>query len=136
MTWPTVGYVTQEFGCTTFPWYSPRGDCRYFHDGIDIANADGTLIRAAAAGVVAFVGYNPYEAGDDPAWIVIIGHANGLTSRYVHLQPRQAPGVRAGSRVSRGQVIGYMGNTGRSTGTHLHWEVQRNGVPVNPRSQL
>jgi murein DD-endopeptidase MepM/ murein hydrolase activator NlpD len=67
---------------------------------------------------------------------VAIGHANGLDSRYAHLQPRFAPGVRPGSRVARGQVIGYMGNTGRSTGTHLHWQVNRNGVAVDPRSQL
>jgi murein DD-endopeptidase MepM/ murein hydrolase activator NlpD len=80
------------------------------------------------------VGYNPYDPPGDRAWVVVIGHANGLSSRYVHLLPRFAPGVRAGSRVSRGQLIGYMGNTGRSTGTHLHWEVQRNGVPVDPRS--
>ena len=136
MSWPAAGYITQEFGCSSLSWYAPRGGCPSFHDGIDISNADGTPIRAAAAGVVAFVGYNPYEARKDAAWIVAIGHANGLDSRYAHLQPRFAPGVRAGSRVARGQVIGYMGNTGRSTGTHLHWQVNRNGVAVDPRSQL
>lgn len=136
MSWPVSGYVTQEYGCSSFSWYAPRGDCPSLHDGIDIANADGTPIRAAATGVVAFVGYNPYEARKDAAWIVAIGHANGLDSRYAHLQPRYAPGVRAGSRVTRGQVIGYMGNTGNSTGTHLHWQVNRNGVAVDPRSQL
>ncbi len=136
MSWPVAGYITQEFGCSSLSWYAPRGGCPSFHDGIDISNADGTPIRAAAAGVVAFVGYNPYEARKDAAWIVAIGHANGLDSRYAHLQPRFAPGVRAGSRVARGQVIGYMGNTGRSTGTHLHWQVNRNGLAVDPRSQL
>jgi len=136
MSWPAAGYITQEFGCSSLSWYAPRGGCPSFHDGIDISNADGTPIRAAAAGVVAFVGYNPYEVRKDAAWIVAIGHANGLDSRYAHLQPRFAPGVRAGSRVARGQVIGYMGNTGRSTGTHLHWQVNRNGVAVDPRSQL
>ncbi|MEJ7754502.1 MAG: peptidoglycan DD-metalloendopeptidase family protein [Candidatus Limnocylindrales bacterium] len=136
MSWPAAGYITQEFECSSLSWYAPRGGCPSFHDGIDISNADGTPIRAAAAGVVAFVGYNPYEARKDAAWIVAIGHANGLDSRYAHLQPRFAPGVRAGSRVARGQVIGYMGNTGRSTGTHLHWQVNRNGLAVDPRSQL
>ena len=136
MSWPAAGYITQEFGCSSLSWYAPRGGCPSFHDGIDISNADGTPVRAAAAGVVAFVGYNPYEARKDAAWIVAIGHANGLDSRYAHLQPRFAPGVRAGSRVARGQVIGYMGNTGRSTGTHLHWQVNRNGLAVDPRSQL
>ena len=136
MSWPAAGYITQEFECSSLSWYAPRGGCPSFHDGIDISNADGTPIRAAAAGFVAFVGYNPYEARKDAAWIVAIGHANGLDSRYAHLQPRFAPGVRAGSRVARGQVIGYMGNTGRSTGTHLHWQVNRNGLAVDPRSQL
>ncbi|MDQ3491735.1 MAG: peptidoglycan DD-metalloendopeptidase family protein [Chloroflexota bacterium] len=136
MAWPVSGHVTQEYGCSSFPWYAPRGGCASFHDGIDISNADGTPIRAAGAGVVAFVGYNPYEARKEAAWIVAIGHANGLDSRYAHLQPRYAPGVRAGSRVTRGQVIGYMGSTGNSTGTHLHWQVNRNGVAVDPRSQL
>ncbi len=136
VSWPVSGYVTQEFGCTGFAWEPPSGGCAHFHDGIDITARDGTPIRAAASGVVAFVGYNPYDNPRDPAWIVVIGHAGSLETRYAHLQSRYAPGVRRGSRVSRGQIIGYMGNTGYSTGTHLHWEVHRYGRPVDPRSQL
>jgi murein DD-endopeptidase MepM/ murein hydrolase activator NlpD len=135
MIWPTSGVVTQEYGCTGFAWEPPRGSCAHFHDGIDISNADGTPIRAAMSGVVTFVGYNPYD-GDDPAWIVGIAHGSGLETWYSHLLPRYAPGVRSGSSVSKGQTIGYMGNTGRSTGTHLHWEVVRNGSPQNPRAYL
>lgn len=134
--WPTVGYVTQEFGCTGFYLEPRRGSCAHFHDGIDIANGEGTAIRAAAAGVVAFVGYNPYDSGRDRAWVVSLGHAGSLVSWYSHLQPRYAPGVRGGSRVRQGQVIGYMGNTGNSTGAHLHWEVLVDGSVVDPRSLL
>ena len=61
-----------------------------------------------------------------------MGHAGGYESFFSHLQPRFA--VRSGQSVSKGQVIGYMGNTGRSTGTHLHWEVMRGYSPMNPRA--
>lgn len=128
--------MTQEYGCTGFYLEPPRGDCPHFHDGIDIASGSGTLIRAAAGGVVAFVGYNPYDSGRDRAWVVSIGHSGSLVTWYSHLLPRYAPGVRAGSRVRQGQIIGYMGNTGNSTGSHLHWEVLRGGIAVNPRGQL
>jgi murein DD-endopeptidase MepM/ murein hydrolase activator NlpD len=129
--WPAAGTVTQEFGCTGFSWEPPRGDCAHFHDGIDIAGASGSPIRAPAAGVVAFVGWG---YGFDPAFMVVLGHAGGLESGYGHLIARAV--VRNGQFVKKGQVIGYMGNTGYSTGTHLHWEVKRNGVPLNPRSLL
>jgi murein DD-endopeptidase MepM/ murein hydrolase activator NlpD len=127
--WPAAGMVTQEYGCTGFYLEPRRGSCRHFHDGIDIANGLGTPIRASDFGVVAFVGWNPYDS--DPAYMVIIGHGGGYTTGYFHLQPRRA--VRAGQTVRRGQVIGYMGSTGNSTGPHLHWEVYRNGRPMNPR---
>lgn len=127
--WPAAGMVSQEFGCTGFYLEPRRGSCKHFHDGIDIANGMGTPIRASDFGVVAFVGWNPYDR--DPAYMVIIGHSGGYTTGYFHLQPRRA--VRAGQTVRKGQVIGYMGSTGNSTGPHLHWEVYRNGQPVNPR---
>jgi murein DD-endopeptidase MepM/ murein hydrolase activator NlpD len=128
--WPARGVVTQEYGCTGFSWNGPRGSCAHFHGGIDIAGPSGTPIRAAGNGVVAFVGWNPY-GGSNPAFIVVLGHANGLETFYAHMLPRYA--VKAGQFVKRGQVIGYMGNTGYSTGTHLHWEVSRNGSDQNPR---
>lgn len=131
--WPVAGVVTQEYGCTGFPWEPPRGNCAHFHQGIDIANAPGTPIHAAAAGLVVFVGYNPYESGSDPAWMVTIVHTQGIVTWYGHLQPRTPRGMHAGSRVRAGQIIGYMGNTGHSTGTHLHWQVEKYENPVNPR---
>ena len=66
--WPASGIVTQEFGCTGFYLEPPRGSCAHFHDGIDIANGSGTPIRAAGDGVVAFVGWNPYD-GSRPAFM-------------------------------------------------------------------
>jgi murein DD-endopeptidase MepM/ murein hydrolase activator NlpD len=128
--WPTTGYVTQEYGCTGFPWEPRRGSCSHFHDGIDIANGSGTPIRAADDGVVAYVGWEPYDRSD-PSYVVVIGHSGGFTTYYGHLQARAV--VRRGQSVDRGQLIGYMGNTGNSTGPHLHWEVRRGGRHVNPR---
>ena len=129
-TWPTTGVITQEFGCTGFSWEPPYGSCAHFHQGIDIANGMGTPIHAAASGVVAYVGVNPY----DGAFIVDIGHANGLDTMYVHMEIIYV--VHAGQYVHQGQLIGYMGNTGNSTGTHLHWQVNRNGSPLNPRDYV
>jgi murein DD-endopeptidase MepM/ murein hydrolase activator NlpD len=128
--WPVSGVVTQEFGCTGFSWEPAVGDCAHFHDGIDITNASWTPIRAAAAGVVIYAGWG---IGDDPAYIVGVAHGNGLESWYIHLHPRNAPGIAPGAPVEAGQTVGYMGNTGHSTGTHLHWEVVADGRAVDPR---
>lgn len=128
--WPMSGNVTQNFGCTGFSWEPPLGDCPHFHRGIDIVAAKGTKVRAAGAGVVAYIGWN-YADGADPAWIVIIAHADNLQTWYAHLSPKYP--VKKGQHVQAGQVIGYEGNTGHSTGAHLHWAVMFNGDFVNPR---
>ncbi len=134
MRWPMRGAVSQDYGCTGFSWEPPRGDCANFHSGIDIVAPYGTPVRAAAAGRVLFAGYNPYDPPSDPAWIVIIAHSSSVQTWYAHLQPRRP--VKAGDMVTAGQVIGYEGNTGRSTGAHLDWRVMRNGEFVNPRLYL
>jgi murein DD-endopeptidase MepM/ murein hydrolase activator NlpD len=131
--WPMNGYVSQEFGCTGFSWEPPLGDCAHFHKGIDLVAPLGTPVKAAGSGQVVFTGFNPYDPPYDPAWIVIIEHGNGLVTWYAHLQPRIPTGAGAGAYVSAGEVIGYEGNTGRSTGAHLHWAVLRYGNWVNPR---
>jgi murein DD-endopeptidase MepM/ murein hydrolase activator NlpD len=130
MQWPATGVVTQEFGCTGFVWEPPYGSCPHFHQGIDIANASGTAIRAAMNGVIAYVGWAPFGG----AYVVVIGHAHGLETLYGHLLPHQV--VRVGQYVRQGQLVGYMGNTGHSTGTHCHWAVTLHGAPVNPRNYL
>ena len=134
--WPTTGRITQGYGCTGFSWEPAYGSCRHFHKGIDIANAAGTRIRAASSGVVTFVGYNPYDPAGDRAWIVTIKHDNGVTAWYAHMQPKYVAGARKGDRVGPGQLIGYMGATGRATGVHLHFGLMRNGAPVNPMNFL
>jgi murein DD-endopeptidase MepM/ murein hydrolase activator NlpD len=132
--WPTSGYISQDYGCTGYWVNPPRGDCPHFHDGIDIANGSGTPIRAAGSGVVAFIGFNPWESV--PAFLVVIAHGGGVSTLYAHMLP-QYP-VSQGQAVRKGQVIGYMGSTGGSFGTHLHWEVWQGGdwLPVDPRAFL
>lgn len=128
--WPMAGSVTQNFGCTGFSWEPPLGGCAHFHQGIDLVAPAGTAIHASGPGRVAYIGWN-WADGGDPAWIVIIAHAGNLQTWYAHMQARYP--VRSGQWVDRGQVIGYEGNTGHSTGAHLHWAVRRNGLFVNPR---
>jgi murein DD-endopeptidase MepM/ murein hydrolase activator NlpD len=130
--WPMAGNVTQNFGCTGFSWEPPLGDCDHFHRGIDIVAPYGTKVRASGEGVVAYIGWN-YADGADPAWIVIIAHSSGLQTWYAHMQPKYPGGIKQGSHVTSGQVIGYEGNTGHSTGAHLHWAVMFNGSFANPR---
>jgi murein DD-endopeptidase MepM/ murein hydrolase activator NlpD len=126
---PARGRVTQGFGCTGYRREPRRGTCRHFHDGLDIAGRSGSRIRAAAQGVVAYAGWNPWDA-DRRAYIVIVGHRGGFQTVYGHLRPIRK--ARVGKAVRRGQVIGFMGSTGNSSGPHLHWEVRR-GTALDPR---
>lgn len=130
LVWPMAGTITQDFGCTGVVWEPPLGNCSHYHNGIDVVSAYGTPVVASAAGQVVYIGWN-YADGADPAWIVIIAHSSELTTWYAHLQPRYP--VNAGQLVNKGDVIGYEGNTGHSTGAHLHWMVEFNGTFVNPR---
>jgi murein DD-endopeptidase MepM/ murein hydrolase activator NlpD len=132
MDWPTVGRVTQPFGCTGFRLEPRRGDCAHFHAGIDIANKRRTPIYAAAAGTIGYVGLEPWYHGSDRAWVVIIKHGNGVKTIYVHLMAKPMAGIKKGRHVDRGQLIGLMGNSGRSTGPHLHFGVWVNHTGVNP----
>jgi murein DD-endopeptidase MepM/ murein hydrolase activator NlpD len=118
--WPVNGAVTSGFGTRTHPIY---GGSR-MHTGLDISAGSGTPIKAAADGVVAMAGGN----GGYGNW-TLIDHGGGLATGYAH---QSRIGVRVGQRVSTGEVIGYVGSTGASTGPHLHWEVRVNGNPVNP----
>lgn len=119
---PVAGRVTSAFGMRMHPLM------RYLrmHKGIDIGAPHGAPIHAAMDGVVASAGRNAGYGN-----FVKLAHASGLASGYGHMS-RIA--VRSGARVRAGQVIGYVGSTGMSTGPHLHWEVWRNGASVNPRS--
>ncbi len=98
-----------------------------FHAGIDFAAPAGTPILAAGAGRVVEAGPN----GGYGKWVKI-GHGNGMATGYAHMS-RIAPGVRRSARVRQGQVIGFVGSTGMSTGPHLHFELHRNGKQVDPQ---
>lgn len=116
----TVAPVSSKFGWRQDPL---TGEAR-FHHGVDIAVAYGQDVKAAATGVVSFAGVqNGY------GHTVVIDHEDGRQTRYAHLSQEL---VRAGDIVSEGQVLGKSGNSGRSTGPHLHFEMLVNGRPVDP----
>ncbi len=119
--WPVHGWVTSGFGYRISPFTGKR----QFHAGLDISTRPGTPIVAPADGVVTFAGR---EGGYGK--MVVINHGHGLVTRYGHLKSFK---VKQGQKVKRGQVIGAVGNTGRSSGPHLHYEVLMSGVPTNPR---
>ena len=119
--WPARGEVSSPYGL--------RWNGSEFHPGIDIANDAGTPIVATADGVVTYAGWNDGGYGN----MVDIDHGNGVTTRYGHAMQVV---VVTGQHVRRGQVIAYMGSTGRSTGPHVHYEVRVNGSTVNPISYL
>ena len=118
--WPADGFLSSGFGWRSSPYRSGS----QMHKGIDIANRTGTPIWAPARGTVTFV-------GTDKAYglCVLINHGNNIATRYAHLSRAL---VKEGQSVQRGDVIAAMGNTGRSTGPHLHYEVVVDGVPVDP----
>ncbi|MEO5986545.1 MAG: M23 family metallopeptidase, partial [Candidatus Limnocylindria bacterium] len=128
--------VTQEWGPTNFvlePPYTYRGTYYpHFHGGIDFANGCGTPIYAVGAGVVVASGQplRPWDSG----YGVVVDHGNGVQTWYWHLQPRVVVGP--GTIVTSESVIGYEGNTGNSTGCHVHFAVNHGGVWENPRSYL
>ena len=132
-TWPSVGRISQTYGCTGFYLEPPRGSCPHFHDGLDIVSGYGSRIHAAADGVVAYAGWNPWDE-EGRAWIMVLSHPDGYVTRYGHLIPGGL--ARVGQFVRQGEAIGRMGNTGKSTGTHLHFELLRDDTTVNPWAYL
>ena len=122
--WPTRGWVTSRFGFRK----SPFTGLREKHEGWDIAARNGAPVRTTADGVVVVEG-REYGYGN----LVEIDHGYGLVTRYGHNSKHL---VKVGDRVKRGQVVVLVGNTGRSTGPHLHYEVLLNGVPVNPKNYI
>jgi len=123
-TWPVQGWVTSEFGYRS----SPFSGVEEFHKGIDIAARIGMQIVAPADGVVTDASYEPGMGN-----CIKIDHGQGMTTWYGHLMNSN---VIKGSTVKRGDLIGYVGNSGRSTGPHLHFSVLLNGIFVNPRKYL
>ncbi|MFH1712067.1 MAG: peptidoglycan DD-metalloendopeptidase family protein [Patescibacteria group bacterium] len=124
MSWPMDGVITAVFHDPTYPWRH-----LWEHSGLDIAAPTGTPIKAAAPGIVAWTKTGANSYGN---YIMLI-HDDGYATLYGHMS-RFA--VSADEFVARGQVIGYCGSTGFSTGPHLHFEVRINGIPVNPQNYL
>lgn len=130
-TWPARGYVSDEFG-TWEQWRKNRGLGP--HSGIDIANErglSGEPVTPFAVGKIIYVDNDP--AGDCGK-AVKLDHGNNITSQYCHLD--SAVDLPFGTEVKPGDLIGYMGSTGESTGPHLHFMVYIYGVAVNPRTFL
>ncbi len=119
--WPTRGWVTSDFGVRLDPYTSER----VMHAGMDIAGPHGKEVVAPSDGTVVFAGL---EGGYGN--VLVIDHGYGIKTRYGHLAVVK---VKAGEKVKRGQPIAGLGNTGRSTGPHLHYEVRVNGIAQNPR---
>ena len=119
--WPTRGWVTSDFGVRLDPYTAER----VMHRGLDSATPHGQSVYAPSDGTVVYAGP---EAGYGK--VLVIDHGYGVKTRFGHLSKLE---VKTGDRVKRGQLVGAVGNTGRSTGPHLHYEVRVNGIPENPR---
>jgi len=122
---PTQLPVSTGWYSSNFGWrIDPFTGWNAFHEGMDFMAAEGTAITSAAGGVVVYSGLHPQYGN-----MIEIDHGNGLVTRYAHASKLIA---KVGDVVLRGQKISEVGNTGRSTGTHLHFEVRQWGAPQNP----
>jgi len=119
--WPTRGWVTSDFGTRL----DPTSADRQMHEGLDIATPHGQAVQSPSDGVVVF---NGVEGGYGK--VLVIDHGYGVKTRYGHLSEVF---VKLGDRIKRGEKVAAVGNTGKSTGPHLHYEVRVNGIPENPR---
>jgi murein DD-endopeptidase MepM/ murein hydrolase activator NlpD len=122
--WPAHGWLTGTFGGRSDPFTGEPG----FHQGIDISTEKGQPVYATADGAVDSASYT-----GDYGNLIVLSHGFGLTTRYGHLS---SFAVKTGRTVKRGDIIGYVGSTGRSTGSHLHYEILANGSLINPLKLL
>ncbi|MBW2568581.1 MAG: M23 family metallopeptidase [Deltaproteobacteria bacterium] len=121
---PVKGWISSKFGYRK----SPFTGLREFHKGLDIATRMGTPVIASADGIVTYSGRKGLMGN-----MVAIDHGYGIITRYAHLKKTLK---KRGEAVKRGDTIGLVGNTGRSTGPHVHYEVHLNGIPVNPEKYI
>ena len=118
--WPVMGWLSSSFGTRKDP-FTGQPD---FHTGLDISAGHGTPVKATADGVVESAAYNGNYGNS-----IVVTHGFGIATRFGHLSQYA---VRAGQKVKRGEIIGYVGSTGRATSPHLHYEILLNGQPSNP----
>ena len=118
--WPVMGWLSSSFGARKDP-FTGQPD---FHTGLDISAGQGTPVKATADGTVESAAYNGNYGNS-----IVITHGFGIATRFGHLSQYA---VRAGQKVKRGEIIGYVGSTGRATSPHLHYEILLNGQPSNP----
>ncbi|HEX8289268.1 MAG TPA: M23 family metallopeptidase [Pyrinomonadaceae bacterium] len=123
--WAHLGKINNEYGFRRNPF---GGRSYEFHAGMDIDGNKGDSVLAPANGIVTKAGWHGGYGN-----LIEIDHGNGLTTRYGHLSQGN---VQVGDAVQRGQLIGLIGSTGRSTGPHLHYELRMNDKPINPRRLL
>ncbi|MGZ3662521.1 MAG: M23 family metallopeptidase, partial [Bdellovibrionota bacterium] len=117
---PTNGWYTSGFGVRSSPFTGKST----MHEGLDLANHIGSAIVSAAAGVVTYAGPRAGYGN-----LVTVNHGYGISTQYGHISKAY---VKVGDKVKRGQKIAAVGNTGRSTGPHVHYEVRVNGIPMDP----
>ena len=123
--WAHLGKINNEFGFRRNPF---GGRAYEFHSGMDIDGERGQPVVAPGNGTVVWAGYKGGYGN-----MIDVDHGNGLITRYGHMSKLEA---QVGQNVTRGQLIGYIGSTGRSTGPHLHFELRLNDRPINPRHFL
>jgi murein DD-endopeptidase MepM/ murein hydrolase activator NlpD len=119
--------VSQPFGCTGFAFEPPRGDCSHFHSGIDLVGPVGCAVYSVLPGLVEVEA--PAGFGGGYGIHVVVHHDGATLTMYAHLLTAT---VLTGQQVPAGALLGYEGSTGLSTGPHLHFEVRRAGVPIDP----
>lgn len=117
---PVAGAISSSYGKRK----NPRNGGDDYHTGIDISTSSGDPVRATADGIVSFSGWNGGSGN-----LVVLEHGHGYSTFYAH---NKALAVKVGQKVRKGDVIGYVGSTGYSTGPHVHYEIWKNGNPVNP----
>lgn len=122
--WPARGWITSGFGMRVDPYTGKPT----MHSGIDIANQPGVSLVVPARGVVTFSG-----SSGGYGKVVVVDHGYGIRTRFGHLAET---GVHVGDHIERGDIVGKIGNSGRSTGPHLHYEVEINGVCEDPTNYI
>ncbi|HEV2414908.1 MAG TPA: peptidoglycan DD-metalloendopeptidase family protein [Candidatus Dormibacteraeota bacterium] len=130
LAWPLASFtITQPFGPTSVLLEPPLGQYKHFHTGVDISAPLGAPVMAAADGLVVAVGHSAFGYGN----YVVIAHGGGVATLYGHLLQTNA---NVGDRVVRGQVIGFEGSSGLSTGPHVHFELRLNDQAIDPMPYL